>query len=232
MFDLQNALPPGQHVWWKLTTDQQFWWNWAVNLAMAVATFLAVFVALFAERLWRRWFPPLLKMRLLEPYGEKTIARSTLPNGTKIQSDVRFFHLRVWNERRRWSPANEAQVYLTSIEEVAPNGQYQVAWSGNVPMRWRDQEFKSLTQTVGANQDADLLMISKQDGVISLTPILAPNNLTVNRHGACRFVMRLHVRSNEADSEELRIQVSWDGVWEDGHLEMYQHFRVEELKER
>src|SRR5271165_347135 len=113
MFDLQNALPPAQHVWWKLTTDQQFWWNWAVNLAMAIATFGAVLVALFGERLWWRCFPPSLRMRVLDRYGERTIAVTQIPSGAQINEDVRFFHLRVWNQRRRWSPANQAQVYLT-----------------------------------------------------------------------------------------------------------------------
>ena len=227
MFDLQNALPPGQHIWWKLTTDQQFWWNWAVNLAMAVATFLAVLVALFAERAWKHCFPPSLRMRVLEQYGERTILRITSQDGAVIERPVRYFHLRVWNERRSWSPANQAQVYLTSVEEQAPNGQYQVVWTGNVRIRWRDQEFKSLTQTIGANQDADLVRVTEHE--VSMMPILVPNNLTATRPGACRFVMRLQVRSNEADSEEFRVEVSWNGVWADGDLEMYQHFRVEEL---
>jgi len=97
-------------------------------------------------------------------------------------------------------------------------------------MRWRDQEFKPLTQTIGSEQDADLIMVNRQQNSISLMPILVPNNLQRTRQGPCRFVLRLQVRSNEADSEEFRIQVSWDGVWEDGGLEMHQHLQVEELR--
>jgi hypothetical protein len=211
-----------------MTPDQQFWWNWAINFAMASATFLAVLVALFGEKFWRRFFPPVLKMRRLEQYGERTVARIRHPNGTESVADVRFFHLRVWNERR-WSPATDSQVYLTSIEEEGPNGQYQVRWSGNVPMRWRDQEFRTFTQTIGSEQDADLVMINRQANSVSLMPILVPNNLPVIRIGACRFVLRLHVRSDEADSAESRIQVSWDGIWEDGDFEMNQHLKVEVL---
>jgi hypothetical protein len=54
--------------------DQQFWWNWWINLAVAVATFLAAMVALFGRQFRTRVFPPQLKMKLLEEYGEKTIA--------------------------------------------------------------------------------------------------------------------------------------------------------------
>jgi hypothetical protein len=57
-----------------------------------------------------------------------------------------------------------------------------------------------------------------------------PNNLNAsNRHGKCTFVVSLQARSNQADSEVKRIQVSWDDHWEDGDTEMQQHLEVTEL---
>jgi hypothetical protein len=72
-------------------------------------------------------------------------------------------------------------------------------------------------------------MVGKQNLTLSLMPLLVPNNLAVNRQGACRFIARLQVRSDEADSEDVRIEVAWDGVWEDGDIEMGNHLHVEEL---
>lgn len=211
-----------------MTPDKQFWWNWAASVAGVAANFLVVLVALFGERFWMWAFPPRLRIRLLERFGEKTIAVGQLPNGTTTRTDVRFFHLLVWNERRTWSPAHGVQVFLSSIEELGPNGKYQVAWVGNVPMRWRDQEFVPVTATIGATKHSDFFMVGKQNLTLSLMPLVAPNNLPVNRQGACRFVARFQVRSNEADSQDFRIEVAWDGVWEDGDVEMGQHLRVEE----
>ena len=168
-----------------MTPDQQFWWNWTVGVAGVAANLLVVLVALFGERFWSWEFPPTLKIKLLERFGEKTVAVGQ-QNGVTIRNDVRFFHLQVWNERRKWSPAHGVQVFLTSIEEVGPNGKYQVTWVGNVPMRWRDQEVVPVTATLGAPKDADILMVGKQDLVLSLMPLIAPNNLPVHRQGKCR----------------------------------------------
>jgi hypothetical protein len=88
-----------------MTPEQQFWWNWSVNLVGVVASLLVVAVALFGERFWKWKFPPKLNVKLLEQYGEKTVAVGKQPNGLPVHhNDVRFFHLQVWNERRRWSP--------------------------------------------------------------------------------------------------------------------------------
>jgi hypothetical protein len=211
-----------------MTPDQQFWWNWSVNVAGVVASLFVVAVALFGERFWKWKFPPKLNIKLLEQYGEKTVAVGKQPNGLPVHNDVRFFHLQVWNERRRWSPAHNAQVFLTSIEEEGPDGRYQVTWLGNVPVHWRDQEFTPVTQTIGAQKDADFLMVGKQSRVLSLTPLLAPNNLTVHWEGGFKFIARFQVRSDEADSEDLRAKVSWDGIWEDGDFEMHKHLHVKE----
>jgi hypothetical protein len=211
-----------------MTPDQQFWWNWSVGLAGAAANLLVVLVALFGERFWSWKFPPKLRIKLLEQYGEKTVAVGQQPNGLPIHNDVRFFHLQVWNERRRWSPAHNAQVFLTSIEEEGPDGRDQVVWVGNVPMRWRDQEVVPVTQTIGAHKDADLLMVGKQSLLLSLMPLIAPNNLPVNRQGACKFKAHFQVRSDEGDSEDFRVKVAWDGTWEDGDLEMRNHLIVKE----
>jgi hypothetical protein len=210
-----------------MTTEQQFWWNWAVGLAGVAANLLVVAVALFGERFWSWKFPPKFRMRLLEKLGEKTVAVG-LRDGVPIRNDVRFFHLLVWNERRKWSPAHGVQVFLTSIEELGPNDKYQVAWVGNVPMRWRDQEVVPITETIGAPKHADFFMVGKQNLMLSLMPLITPNNLNVHRKGACRFVARFQARSNEADSEDFRIEVAWDGVWEDGNIEMGNHLRVEQ----
>jgi hypothetical protein len=208
-----------------MTPSHQFWWNWAVSVAGVVANFMVVLVALFGEPFWLWAFPPTLRIGLLRRLGEKTIAVGQ-QNGVTIRTDVRFFHLFVWNERRRWSPAHGVQVFLTSIEEVGPNGEFQVAWVGNVPMRWRDQEVVPITATIGSPKHADFFMVAKQNRMLSLMPLIAPNNLRVNWEGKCRFVARFQVRSNEADSQDFRIEVAWDGVWDDGDTEMGNHLHV------
>lgn len=207
--------------------EQQFWWNWWVNLAVAFATFLAAMVALFGRQFWSLVCPPLIKMKLLEEYGEKTIAVRQIKENLSMDDEVRFFHLKVWNQRRRLATAHQVQVFLIAIEQPGPNGEWLVSWAGNVPIRWRDQEITPFTQTIGAPVDCDFCMVGKLGRVLSLMPLIAPNNLKVHWEGPCKFMVRLQARSTEKDSEELYIQVSWDGKWEDGDIEMKKHLQVE-----
>ena len=207
-----------------MSPDQQFWWNWWINLAVALATFLAAMVALFGRQFWALVCPPLLRMKLLEEYGEKTIAVRRIKENLSMDDEVRFFHLKVWNERRRWASAHQAQVFLMALEQPGPNGEWQVTWTGNVPMRWRDQEITPFAQTIGAPIDC---MVGKLQRILELMPLITPNNLKVHWKGPCRFMARLQARSTEKDSEELYVQVSWDGEWEDGDIEMRKHLTVE-----
>jgi hypothetical protein len=209
--------------------DQQFWWNWGVNLSVAVFTLLAVLVALFGEKLRARFFPPILKLKLLRKEGEKApLTRLNEQGVVQHVDDSRYYHLHVWNERR-WSPAEQVQVFLTRLYEPGPSDDFQLAWAGNVPLRWRDQEFVPLLQTVGAAKDCDLCMVLKKGRTLSLMPLIVPNNLKARWQGKCKFVACVQVRSNQADSEVLRIQVSWDGEWEDGDTEMQRHLDMKEL---
>jgi hypothetical protein len=211
-----------------MTPGQQFWWNWAVRLAAAIGTFLAVLVALFGQQFRAKRFPPRLKLKLLEKGGEKTTLTARSDDGTvRNIDDVRYFHLRLWNERR-WSTAEGVQVFLTRLDEPGPDNQLRVTWLGNVPLRWRDQEFVPVLQTIGAAKDCDFCMIGKRSG-LSLMPLLLPNNLPAHRPGKCRVVAWLQARSNQADSEIVRIEIAWDGLWVDGDFEMQQHLVIKEL---
>jgi hypothetical protein len=206
-----------------LNPDQQFWWNWWVNVSVAIATFSAAFVALFGQKLQARFFPPILRLRLLRREGERApITRQNNQGAVEQVDDSRYYHLHVWNERR-WSPADQVQVYLRRLDEPGPSGDAQVAWTGDVPLRWRHQEFVPLLRTIGSAQDCDFCAVLKKERRLSLMPLLFPNNLNAHRQGKCSFVAWVQARSNQADSRVLRIRVSWDGLWEDGATEMQRH---------
>ena len=206
----------------SMDPDQQFWWNWAINFAVACGTLLTVLVAVFGDKFRARFFPPILKLQLVRPKGELTT--ETGPGGS---DRVRFYHLCVSNGRR-WSPAREVQVFLTRIEEPGPNDQLQVRWFGNVPMRWRDQEVVPIMRTIGADADIDFCRVGQKTG-LALMPLITPNNLEAKRPGKCRLVASLQARSNEADSEVIRAEVAWDGSWEEGESEMQHHFVVRQI---
>lgn len=207
-----------------MSPDCQFWWNWGVSLAVALATFAAVLAALFGEQ-WRAiWFPPRLQLRLLGSAGEKTELRDA--NGNYVD-DVRYYYVQVSNARRV-NRAEQVQAFLTRIEEPGPSGELQTTWFGNIPIRWRDQEVVPLLRTIGAASDLDFLRVERQGG-LWLMPLITPHNMPAHRTDKCRFVAHLQARSTQTDSEVLRVLVAWDGKWEDGSAEMQNHLEIREL---
>lgn len=203
---------------------EQFWWNWGIQCVVAIATLMAVSVALFGDWIKARLFQPRLELSLKATRGESTVATLQAPNGDVRQECCRMYHVTATN-KVKWPQATHVQVLLTRLEEFGPDGLPQVKWTGDVPMRWRHQEIYPFARTIGPAADCDLLSVVRAKW-LELHPILVPNNLPARRGGKANFVVVLQARSNEARSPILRNQVSWDGEWEDGEVEMSRHLTV------
>lgn len=184
----------------------QFWWNWGTNLGVGIATFAAVGVALYAAL--RKSTPPALTLSILREDGERTKLNSG--------EDAHFYHLEVSNAERS-SVAARVQVYLTVLEAGLPSDKLlSVVWRGNVPFRWRDQEFVPRFQMIGGAKDCDLCRVRKFNG-LSLLPLFEPNSLSPFVHWKlgtpCKLILWMQARSNRADSDVVRVEITWDGSW-------------------
>ena len=204
-------------------TDTGYWFNWGVQLAVAVGTIGAVLVALFGQAFRAKFFPPQLSLRLKSSEGEKSKVQNQF-RGPERSEDARYYHVTVSNARR-WSPAHNLQVFLTAIEEPRPDQSLRFTWQGDVPIRWRNQEAVPLSRTVGPDADADLCSVIKGKW-LEIYPIIKPYNLEERRRESCDIVLRLQGRGDEADSIPVRVRISWDGNWHDGDREMKQHLVV------
>jgi hypothetical protein len=211
----------------KAEALRQFWLNWGVQAAVALATFAAVLVALFGQAFRAKFFPPRLAVNLADPLGEKTQARLTwFEDGVQKErsEDARYYHLAVRNSRR-WSPANQVQVVLLAVEQPGADGRFVATWTGDIPLGWRHQQVYSGPRTIGPTGHVDLCSVVKGKW-LQLHPLVMPFNLEVVKRNSANLILRVQARSNEADSAILSIQVSWDGQWHDGATEMQRHLVV------
>jgi hypothetical protein len=90
----------------------EFW----VQLAAAVATFLAVLAALFLG--FRDWFfPPVLVLRLVDPRGAPPATAFIPIAGQPVvfQTVSRWYHVRVDNKRRPMARATDTEVCLVAV---------------------------------------------------------------------------------------------------------------------
>jgi hypothetical protein len=196
-----------------------FW----IELALAIGTFLAVLVALFGKWLQGKCFAPALELELTGTGGEATLRQT--PEGTS--EGVRYYHVRVSNSRR-WSPANKVQVVLLRVEERSPNGEFRVAWQGEIPLAWKHGQEFALERTLGHPAVADLCSVGERAG-LRLHTLVTPFNLEVAAWTASDMVLTLQGQASEVDSRPLRLRVSWDGQWHAGEAEMRRHMLLQEL---
>lgn len=83
-----------------MVPTSEFWMSWIVQVAIAVGTISAVLVALFGGWLRGRLAPPRLTLRLENADGVKTPVSLTAPDGSTRETMGRWYHVRVFNERR------------------------------------------------------------------------------------------------------------------------------------
>jgi hypothetical protein len=212
-----------------MTDACHFWMNWSINLVVAIGTVGAVIVALFGSGIQARLFPPKLVLTIDNPRGDATPVTVTAPNGESRREQARYYRLRVSNSKR-WTKATQVRVQLLRLEEPGPDGGWQLKWAGQVPLRWTHQEIVPLEQTIGPNATCDLCSVVK-DKWLELHPIILPANLAdlARRRQPAYMRISVQVTSSEVDSDIRQFQISSDGQWKDGEVEMAQHLVVTTL---
>jgi len=218
----------GDGLWWIVCHRiLRFWWNWGVQAFVALATFLAVFAALFGNWFQAKIWPSALSLSLKDSTAVSVPTILELGGGT-THTYSRWYHICVEN-KRRWIPEKDVRVFLESVEEPNSSGAFQAVWLGDVPLRWAHQTFKPFALTIGAPDIANLCSVTKNqanaDGPhwLELHPLFAPFALKVRWEGACKLALTLQARSLAGDSRRLRVEICWDGEWADDAAQMKRH---------
>jgi hypothetical protein len=191
----------------------EFW----ANLAVAIATLLAVLVALFGPWINARLYRPGLTLTLRDPQGELT----TLSNG----EPARYYHLRASSDKA-WPKATEAQILILRIDERKPHGVSQPIWVGALPVRWQYHDALGMQRTIVRDTFADLLRV-RRSGILEFRPLWIPINFR-SYEGVTNLAITVVAQARECSSEVLKLSVDWDGMWHDGAAEMAQHLVIRE----
>lgn len=219
-------------IWY---TDPAWW----VSAVAATATTLAVVVALFGDVARRKWFPPKLALSLLAPAGELTTVGLQHPvnalAGPRPES-ARYYHL-VLSNKRGWSTAHNAAVYVTRIDLPGAGGEYFMAWNGEAPLSWRHGEIYSLLRPVGVTDLYCDLVSLVRNKWLELLLVIRPNHVpsdceTPGRwRGPISFIVYVQAKAIEAQSKIMRFSISWDGGWAEGDAEIGRHLSIRRLAE-
>ena len=202
----------------------QFWTDWVIKALGTVATFLAVFVALFGSWLRNVLAPPQLTISLASRDGIPTTLVLTNKETTKVRQTPAFWwHIRVENHTR-WNRVSDVYVFLLSVESPDAAGEFKPTWVGQAALTWQ-HEANPQPKKIGHTAQTDLCHILKEPLSLRLSPIVfgqVPSLYTQ----ATRLRLTLQARGVEADSNQLQVQIAWDGQWSDDKAEMSRHLVV------
>jgi hypothetical protein len=106
----------------------QVWVDLIFKVLGTVATFLAVFVALFGSWLRYKMWPPELKITLssTEGYPSKFLITDERRQ-IRHETDGLWYFVKV-DSTTRWNPVTDVYIFLLSMEEPDAAGQFQVKW--------------------------------------------------------------------------------------------------------
>jgi hypothetical protein len=217
--------------------DTQFWWNWWVQLATALATFLAVVTALFLDWFRAKFFPPVLELRFVDVRGAppvKTFVHVELPDQPPQEYETvgHWYHVQVTN-KRRMSRATDTQVYLLAVETQNAAGQYVRRPTGAIPFGVRHEVFVRPGRIIGPPVEWDFCNVAKEVPLrggpnFILRTVVAPTDITTQMAEPFKMAFTLQARSIEKDSNLLRVEVSWNGQWADDTDQMANYLVINE----
>ncbi len=180
-----------------------------IQAVSAIATLLAVLVAIFQDWIRYIFLPPKLKIELHNTEG------IVIPSGGGKKTI--FFHLKVVNYRK-WSTAKNCEVLLVEIKTELPNKNFR-----SIPLtvprnfNWTPADLKNSAITFNDKAVFDLVKIESEDN--SVVPCL--NRYYRNSEGDFEgFIkqgeVKRYVIQITGDNIPLRKQtfeVTWDGIW-------------------
>jgi hypothetical protein len=103
-------------------------------------------------------------------------------------------------------------------------------WTGEIPLEWEQGEIHPLFRTVGRPARAKFVVAANDTTMdqrqLHLMLLIVPSNFERSYTAATHLWVTLMAISDEGKSDEVRLEIAWDGQWDDGEAEMAQHLRI------
>ena len=198
---------------------------WLTALGVA-GTWLIAVIAIWGERIRSWFFKPKLEIALLNPKGE-LVTRPVTSGGASVLTQqsfqTRYYHIRLIN-KARWPVAHDAQVQIIQMEEPGPAANRKLSTPACCRCPGVMRSFILRRELLGLRQTPTSCSCETMAGSTSRRC----SSRTTSRcciKAIQIFGSLLQARSTEADSKPLRLQIAWDGKWDQGEAEMAKHIR-------
>ena len=202
-----------------MTLDQ------GIQLAVAIGTIAVAILAIWGDRVRHLLgLGPRLNLVLHDPSGELI----SMPEGDGSVTPARYYHVRVSNSHR-WIQATNVRVVVVGLARPAADGSLTAEpLIGPLQLMWRFSSYHATFSIVGPDDICDLGYL-KHGEHFRLTPYVSPTNFPGSLNANERMQVELRAVADNAESQSICIEVSWDGKWIEDTIEMGRHLVVKEV---
>lgn len=198
-------------------SETQFFWYMVIQCALVVCTLLLAAVAIWGPAFREKFYSPLLNIELRDSKG----TQSRFSDGTMSY----YYHILVKN-KRRMSPAHNVRVVIRALFRNSSDGTMEpTIFPGTMELEWQYTSYKPQYQIIGAESTCDLGFIKKGKDFTLCTRYRSRSfNKTLSAGN--QMIVTIVALSDEVESEELRLEIAWDGKWDDDSNIMCKHLIV------
>jgi hypothetical protein len=201
-------------------------WRLAIQaIGVLISTVIAA-MAIWGDFVRSCLAGPRLTIGLVNPEGERTVDEDVRGGVAVRSTPVRYYHLRIQNQRRS-APAKNVRVVLTRFSRAGADGVFrEQALTGPLQMKWQFPKISPREQTLGPDQTCDLGFLLQGGPGLNLACWVTPRNLNTTVTANDRIRVELRAVAENAESRPLYVEIAWDGTWVEDSVEMRRHLIV------
>jgi hypothetical protein len=114
---------------------------------------------------------------------------------------------------------------LAEVQAPDASGEFKPVWDGYAKLGWT-HESNPEPKNIGYHAECDLCYILDDPREMGLSPIIKGQITPSTFKGPLKLAVTLQARGIEAESNMLRLEISWNGEWSNDIAQMKRHFVV------
>ena len=154
-----------------------------------------------------------------------TGAKVDTPEGKRIELSGEAYYIRIKVTNKRRKIARNCTPYLINVEKIENSKPTRTLYCDSIPLAWscagEDNKYIKLDLAKDVNQFIDLLETIKnyEQFVVFIYSMPFRYHEVFKQHGIYLFTVQ--VVATDAKPATIKIQFTWNGVWDDFEMKKY-----------
>ncbi len=192
-----------------------------ILLLGVIGTWAIAIIAIWGDSIRSCVLGSKLELKLHDPRGEITKVKDGTP--------IRYYHLDV-NNKRKNAKAINVRVLVTKLLRPLADGSFaNESLNSPLHLTWQFPEHRPKFLTIGHNQESCDLGCIPRNGKFGLCPYLLPAKYNIFLKAKEKIRIEIVAIAENATSNKVNLEISWDGKWDDDRETMKKHLVVKEM---